>query len=192
MASKEVVRKKYKQKMERLGVEKRAVLSKAITDLSTSFLSYHPEFHNIHLFLPIERLNEINTVLLLYWLFENQKKVYTSVVNLKSNDMETVILSPSEKFRLDSFGITVPENPVFVDENLIDLVFVPLLAVDHKGNRLGYGKGFYDKFLSRLKPEVFKVGLSFFQLEDLLPFESHDVVLDACIFPDKLTVFSNN
>lgn len=192
MASKEVVRKKYKQKMRKLGMEKRAVLSKAITDLSTSFLSKHREFQNIHLFLPIERLNEINTVLLLYWLFENQKKAYTSVVDLKSNDMETVLLSPGEKFRLDNFGITVPENPVFVDESLIDLVFVPLLAVDHKGNRLGYGKGFYDKFLSRLKPEVFKVGLSFFEVEDFLPFETHDVALDACIFPDRLTVFSNN
>lgn len=59
---------------------------------------------------------------------------------------------------------------------------MPLLAYDKQGNRVGYGKGFYDKFLSQCKPNVVKIGLSFFEPEDLIEdiFEN-DVKLDVCI-----------
>jgi 5-formyltetrahydrofolate cyclo-ligase len=48
------------------------------------------------------------------------------------------------------------------------VVFVPLLAFDKKGNRVGYGKGFYDAFLSKCKPETIKIGLSFFEAEETI------------------------
>jgi 5-formyltetrahydrofolate cyclo-ligase len=72
----------------------------------------------------------------------------------------------------------------------IDVVFVPLLAFDTKGNRAGYGKGFYDNFLSKCKPEVIKVGLSFFEPEDLIADCDHnDVRLDFCVTPLKIYGF---
>jgi 5-formyltetrahydrofolate cyclo-ligase len=73
---------------------------------------------------------------------------------------------------------------------MIDVVFVPLLAYDKQGNRVGYGKGFYDKFLSLCKPEVVKIGLSFFEPEDLIDdvFEN-DVKLDYCVTSERVICF---
>ena len=70
------------------------------------------------------------------------------------------------------------------------MVFVPLLAFDKKGHRVGYGKGFYDKFLSECKPDAIKIGLSFFEPEELITdvFES-DVKLDYCVTPNSIHAF---
>jgi 5-formyltetrahydrofolate cyclo-ligase len=70
------------------------------------------------------------------------------------------------------------------------VVFVPLLAFDKKGHRVGYGKGFYDRFLSDCKPETIKIGLSFFEAEEsisaILP---SDIRLDFCVTPTEIIVF---
>jgi 5-formyltetrahydrofolate cyclo-ligase len=75
---------------------------------------------------------------------------------------------------------------------MIDLVFIPLLACDLQGNRVGYGKGFYDRFLSKCRYDVKKIGLSFFdpvdKIEDVNVF---DIPLDECITPKKTWVFAN-
>ena len=73
---------------------------------------------------------------------------------------------------------------------MIDVVFVPLLAYDKLGNRVGYGKGFYDKFLSECKPGVVKIGLSFFEPEELIEdlFET-DVKLDFCVTSERVICF---
>ena len=70
------------------------------------------------------------------------------------------------------------------------MVFVPLLAYDKQGNRVGYGKGFYDNFLSKCKPETIKIGLSFFPPEDKIDdvFES-DVKLNFCVTDSQIFEF---
>ena len=70
------------------------------------------------------------------------------------------------------------------------MVFVPLLKKKKKGHRVGYGKGFYDKFLSECKPDAIKIGLSFFEPEELITdvFES-DVKLDYCVTPNSIHAF---
>ena len=70
------------------------------------------------------------------------------------------------------------------------MVFVPLLALDKKGHRVGYGKGFYDAFLKDCKPDVIKIGLSFFEAEDIVDdvFKS-DVKLDYCVKPENVYEF---
>ena len=69
-------------------------------------------------------------------------------------------------------------------------MFVPLLAFDTKGNRIGYGKGFYDRFLADCKPETIKIGLSFFEAEkDFNDVSKDDVQLDYCVTPEELFQF---
>src|SRR5690606_18196138 len=109
--------------------------------------------------------------------------------DLKNGDMMTVQLRRDHGHGFDSYGIPVPTVTHAADESLIQLVIVPLLAYDLKGQRLGYGMGFYDKFLSRLSKEVVKAGLSFFPPEDKIPSEPHDVPLDLCINPEGILVF---
>ena len=72
----------------------------------------------------------------------------------------------------------------------IDVVFVPLLAFDSKGHRVGYGKGFYDRFLNECRKDVITVGLSFFEAEDeFIEANETDVPLDYCVTPLKVYSF---
>ena len=73
---------------------------------------------------------------------------------------------------------------------LLDVVFVPLLIFDLQGQRVGYGKGYYDRFLGQCKKEVIKIGLSFFEpvatIEDLNPY---DIPLDYGVTPNGTFTF---
>ena len=77
-----------------------------------------------------------------------------------------------------------------MQDSNIDVVFVPLLAFDKLGHRVGYGKGFYDKFLRGCRPKIIKIGLSFFEIEK--PIEDthlNDVNLDYCVTPKHIYMF---
>ena len=70
------------------------------------------------------------------------------------------------------------------------MVFVPLLAFDLKGHRVGYGKGFYDNLLASCKPETIKVGFSFFDAEaEIEDVFSGDIPLDYCVTPKQVYKF---
>lgn len=191
MIPKEELRKLYKQRRSRLGAGQKVDFSRRITLNSLDYVTRHKDCNHIHVFLPIERLNEVNTMTLLDGLMDLGKNVYSSVSTVADGELKTVRLYAGMEYVEDSLGITIPKDPVYVDDKLIDLVFVPLLAVDRKGNRLGYGMGFYDRFLSKLASSVKKIGLSYFEPEDHIPAEKHDIPLDACIYPDGITVFSD-
>ena len=94
------------------------------------------------------------------------------------------------KINKNEYNIPEPINGLPVPTEMIDVVFVPLLAYDKQGNRVGYGKGFYDKFLSECKPNVVKIGLSLFEPEELIEdvFEN-DVKLDFCVNPNEIISF---
>ena len=74
--------------------------------------------------------------------------------------------------------------------NEIDLVLVPLLAFDKNGYRVGYGKGYYDKFLSNCRPDVIKIGLSFFDaVDEIEDIDDYDLPLNFCVTPQRLYDF---
>ena len=83
----------------------------------------------------------------------------------------------------------MPQESVRVTTTKIQVVFVPLLAYDKSGHRLGFGKGFYDRFLASLEQPVLKLGLSFFAPEEVITVESHDIPLDFCITPEQILKF---
>ena len=104
-------------------------------------------------------------------------------------EMQTVRLKPSTIFEEDALGIPIPKEEEYSDRSRIQLVLVPLLAYDIQGNRVGYGKGYYDKFLNGLKEDVLKVGLSYFPPEEMIQNEAHDIRLDYCITPQSFYSF---
>ena len=99
-------------------------------------------------------------------------------------------MTDNTKIKKNEYNIPEPVDGIEVPSTKIDVVFVPLLAFDKKGHRVGYGKGFYDKFLSECKPDAIKIGLSFFEPEELITdvFES-DVKLDYCVTPNSIHAF---
>jgi len=89
----------------------------------------------------------------------------------------------------DEFGIPVPSFREESSYDDIQMVLIPLLAYDLEGNRLGYGMGFYDRFLQSLPQKVVKAGVSFFPPEKIIPSEIHDIKLDICFTASEVYQF---
>lgn len=189
MQSKAQIRLIYKLKRDQLGAEERQMRSMEIAKKAVNFLSNKAEIQHIHIFLPIKKMLEVDTLPLITKLQKEGFEVYTSISNFKTRAMNVVRIADSQLFVEGERGIPVPRMAEEVDQEILQLVFLPLLAYDLVGHRLGYGKGFYDRFLASLHPDVLKVGLSFFPPEEKIPVEQHDFPMDACISPGQLIEF---
>jgi 5-formyltetrahydrofolate cyclo-ligase len=185
------LRKLYRAKRKHLSEKERETLSNQLTEQFLEFLAHHQDLKHIHVFLPIAKLNEVDTFGLVDKLLDKGMVLYTSVTDFKTESMQTIRLERPLEWAEDSYGIPVPHNYQNVDGNLIQLVLIPLLAYDLEGNRLGYGKGFYDRFLESLPQAVIKAGMSYFHPEETIPEEEHDIRLDFCLTPDKIFEFKN-
>ena len=135
-------------------------------------------------------LKEINTEYLLHLLAGKDKDIVLSKSDFETRKMKHLLLTDTTKIKKNEFNIPEPVDGIEVPTSKIEVVLVPLLAFDKSGNRVGYGKGFYDTFLSECKLDVIKIGLSFFDAEDQIDdvFEN-DVKLDYCITPKQIYTF---
>ncbi len=126
----------------------------------------------VHLFLPILAKNEIDTwpIIKHFWNNYPEIRVVVPVANFKLKEMTSVVLTPTTEIAVNKWGIPEPvkDQPNYqeIPPQEIDIVFMPLLAVDKTGQRVGYGAGFYDRFLETAKPTVVTVGLSQFSILD--------------------------
>jgi len=143
-----------------------------------------------HLFLPIESKKEVNTEYILQVLAGKDKNIVLSASDFSTREMTHFLLTDATKIKKNNYDIPEPVDGLEVPVSKINVVFVPLLAFDEKGNRVGYGKGFYDDFLSKCKKEVIKIGLSFFDPEEQIDDVSDsDVKLHYCITPTTMYSF---
>ncbi|NBU80810.1 MAG: 5-formyltetrahydrofolate cyclo-ligase [Flavobacteriaceae bacterium] len=137
-----------------------------------------------HLFLTIEEQKEVDTEFILQILGGKDKEIVVAKSNFETLKMTNYLLTDNTKFQKNQYNIYEPINGIEVPNTKIDVVFVPLLAYDKKGNRVGYGKGFYDVFLSKCREDVIKIGLSFFEPEDIIEdVSATDIRLDFCVTP---------
>jgi 5-formyltetrahydrofolate cyclo-ligase len=143
-----------------------------------------------HIFLAIKEHKEVDTQNLLHILFGKDKEVVVSKSDFDSLKMTHFLLTENTKLKKNKYNIPEPVNGLEVPIAKIDVVFVPLLAFDIKGNRVGYGKGFYDEFLRDCQTDTIKIGLSFFEPElDIEDVSTADVALDYCITPNCVYKF---
>ena len=109
---------------------------------------------------------------------------------MPSNFNQNSAAIPPDKSSFKFVSLSLSTSYMFPLPSKIDVVFVPLLAFDKNGHRIGYGKGYYDKFLSSCKPDIIKIGLSFYEAEeafqDVYP---SDIPLDYCVTPKKVYRF---
>jgi 5-formyltetrahydrofolate cyclo-ligase len=106
--------------------------------------------------------------------------------------LEHILLTDSTVIRKNDWDIPEPDQGLVIQPKQLDVVFIPLLGYDKVGNRIGYGKGFYDSFLAACKPEVIKVGLSFFlPVEQIQGMRLEDMKLDYCVHPEGIIDFSD-
>ena len=143
-----------------------------------------------HIFLPIEAHNEVNTEFILHLLSGKDKEIVISKSDFETRNMTHFLLTDNTKIKKNEYNIPEPVDGIEVPAKKIEVVFIPLLAYDKLGNRVGYGKGFYDKFLSECQTGTIKIGLSFFEPEEQITdvFET-DVKLDYCVTPNAVFKF---
>ncbi len=189
MRTKNELRQDYRQLRKQLSGDDVNDLSRKITKQLGIWLEGQEGLTHFHLFFPIAKFNEVNTFYIQQLLEQQGKMLFTSQVNRDENRLDTLQLPPDAAFFLDEWGIPVPQESVRVTSTKIQVVFVPLLAYDKSGHRLGFGKGFYDRFLASLEQPVLKLGLSFFAPEERIPVEAHDIPLDYCITPGQIWSF---
>lgn len=141
-----------------------------------------------HVFVPITKNHEINTFLLIDYLFTQQKTVV--VPKVQGLEMLSCKIAPDVNWITGKFGVSEPVEYEIIDPERIKVVFVPMLICDKKGNRVGYGGGYYDRFLKKLSPEVLKIGLNFFSpISEIKEVEIFDIALDYCVTGEEIVSF---
>lgn len=186
--TKNELRKKYKEIRSKLSIDEIDDFSIAIANNLLQLPIWDAEFY--HVFLTIVKHKEVNTEFILSILSGKDKHIVLSKSDFDTSMMNHFLLTDSTKIKTNKWNIPEPVDGIEIQPNKIEVVFIPLLAFDKYGNRIGYGKGFYDKFLADCKPDTIKIGLSFFEAEDKIKevFES-DVRLDYCVTPKEIYTF---
>lgn len=193
--TKSETRKIFKQKRKALTVESCENFNKKIHNLVFSKLAMH-RYSPIHLFLPILRNNEPDTSLIVDTLRKDFAPDLYISKSLENGEMLHVKYQANTVLENNSWGIEEPKDlteslksAAFFEKYKTEdiLIFVPLLAFDKKGNRVGYGKGYYDKFLQYATKDTTIVGLSLFEPIDLIEdADAFDIKMDFCVTPERV------
>ena len=127
--------------------------------------------------------SEIDTISFVKEMFLDGKNVCIPKTNTEDKTMEAVIIRDLDNLEEDKYGILEPvSNYEVINKDEIDLVIMPGLAFDNHGGRLGYGGGYYDKFLMDCSADKFKIALAYnFQVIESVPKEEHDILIDCII-----------
>lgn len=151
-----------------------------------------PKLNAVFSFYPMEERHEVNAFLLTDFLrFRNPfLQLCYPRMEIAAPNMEAVACHADTIFAANAINILEPLETEIIAPKYIDMVLVPMLVCDVQGNRVGFGKGYYDRYLARCRRDCLKVGLSYFapveRIEDTNEF---DVPLDFCITPEKVYVF---
>lgn len=179
-------RKFYRSKRKEFSQEEVKLQSAQIFDLIQKFDFSENQY--FHIFLPIERNNEINTYPIIDWLFNQGKSIVLPLV--VGDDMINCKVENGFETELNSMQIPEPIHYSEIDSTKIDVVFVPMFVADQSGNRVGYGGGYYDKFLAKCRPETKKIGLTYFRPIDCIDDAyAGDVSLDYLVTPEEIVSF---
>jgi len=188
---KQEIRKKYKAKRKELNKSYVALKSNEILKLIDEYLVIQNK--TISIFLPIEKFNEINTFEIIEHLKSNSNRVAIPKTNFEELSMKHYLYKGKNDLKISEVGILEPNNKSKIGEKDFDIVFVPLLAIDQNGYRVGYGKGFYDSFLAKCKESCVFIGLNIFEeIEEIDDIFELDVPLDLHITPSQIIKFKSN
>lgn len=185
---KEEIRKVYKEKRKAMSFEEIDGASVAIRSLvSKHFLG---KGLTISLFFPIDNNNEIQTQGIYEDFQENNSRITGSIADFDQRTLQHLQVTDYKSLKANNYGIPEPIEGQRVHPHEFDIVFVPLFACDEHGYRVGYGKGFYDRFLSECNEDCLFVGLNFFDPDQpILDKENTDIPLDRLVTPEKVHYF---
>ena len=189
--TKSALREIYKQKRTALTERQRVRLN----DLLLIQFQQVEIPYNVNVLLsywPLDQHAEINTFLMTDYLQFRIPglQVAYPVTNFTNTSMQAMLVNDDTVFAPNKYGIAEPVNGTPVTPADIDMIFVPLLVFDTRGYRLGYGKGFYDRFLPSCCKDCISIGFSYFEPVPPISDISHfDVPLTKGITPENTYEF---
>jgi 5-formyltetrahydrofolate cyclo-ligase len=182
------LRNLYLEKRKKLSVEKIEKLS--IDICNQIFEHFDLNGSTLSLYLPIKSKNEINT----FHIWEKAARLESIISvpksNFKTHELTHIQLISKDQLIINQYDIPEPVygNEIKIKE--LKFIFIPLIAIDHNGNRVGYGKGFYDRFLSKCNKDCLFIGLNLFENIDVIDdINNYDIALDYCVTPTQVLKF---
>lgn len=191
--TKQEIREEYLEKRKNLSIPEYEELNEDISNHLREFLKEIPSHAILASFFPIASKKEVNTILFHQWMRDEPHKFQIALPKTFGEEMNFYLFE--EKSILEKSGIGVMEpvekNSQLIAPEKIDLILVPLIAVDIRGHRVGYGKGFYDRYLKRLTSKTRIVGLSLdLPIEPISDIGNHDFPLEIVITPHGIHKFN--
>ncbi|ASK31609.1 5-formyltetrahydrofolate cyclo-ligase [Chryseobacterium sp. T16E-39] len=181
------LRKKYMQKRKTLSHDEVFFLSERIFE---KFVDFFNPLRNqkVHIFLPIEKFMEIDTQIFVKYFLSHHIRVF--VPKVVGQQLISVEIFSDTEFEINSWGILEPLSNKDSGELGFDFVVTPVLYCDHNGNRLGYGKGFYDGFFQNLPEGSKKIGVNYFSPDETIDdIWENDIPLDYLVTPTEVLSF---
>lgn len=187
--TKKEIRKQFLEKRKALSESECAMLNQAL--YSNFFASVDLSFVRVlHIFLSIPNNQEPDTWPLLDRIRREFPHIRMSVPKVVGDHLENFFFEGLHQLHTSSWGIQEPKQGVPTPTDKIDIVIVPLLAVDERGHRVGYGRGYYDRLLKTTRKDCLKVGLSFFSpVKEIEDITDQDVRLNQCVTPEGTLAF---
>ncbi len=142
---------------------------------------FYSQCKNIFVYISYD--SEIDTKTLIERALKYGKNIYVPRTNYETKLMEAVKIVSLENLIEDKHGILEPkEDELATNLDNIDLIIIPGVAFDKSGGRMGYGGGFYDRYLNKCKKDMHKISLAYdFQILDYIPMDNHDIKVDYII-----------
>ncbi len=162
--------------------------------ISQRLINYIPweQLKLVHLYLPIPENNEVDTLPIINHIRANYHHLQIAVPKVESAyQLGHYLISADTQLVKNIWGIPEPVNADPVSEDKIDLVIAPMIIFDTAGHRVGYGKGYYDRFLANCRPDTLKIGLCYFDPVDPIEIEPTDIAMDVVISPEGIWEFDN-
>ncbi|HJU45732.1 MAG TPA: 5-formyltetrahydrofolate cyclo-ligase [Chitinophagaceae bacterium] len=187
---KQELRKLYKQKRSQLSGKERLKLDDLLL-IQFQQLSFN-HVVNVLSYWPLQEQQEINTFLFTDYLQFRMPgmQLCFPVIDPATRSFKAFAVNEDTRFALNAYKIGEPVDGQEIPAGELDLVIAPLLCFDKKGYRVGYGKGFYDRFLQQCRADVIKAGLSYFEPEERIEdIDEFDVPLSVCITPHNIYEF---
>jgi 5-formyltetrahydrofolate cyclo-ligase len=178
--NKKEIRRDIIAKRDNLSEDKRRELDRRIKGILKKS-SYYRQSKNIFIYVGFG--SEINTSKYIDEFLAEGKNIFVPRIDMKNKVMDAVKINSLDELKRNHFGILEPdENGQVIHKNLLDLIIVPGVAFDFSGGRIGYGGGYYDKYMENISENIHRLALCYdFQLLKELPKEEHDIKVHEVI-----------
>lgn len=186
------LRKIFRERRIALSSEEHSRLSRSIVDRLVSEIDLS-SIAALQCYISLQHFGEVETSILFDRVWDAHSNVITTAprVDEASGEIESFIFQHDTPTRENKWKIPEPIGAEIVAPEALDLILVPLLCFDRNGHRVGYGKGFYDRYLQKCRPDCIKAGLSFFSPVDAIDdVHEQDIALDICITADETFSFT--